>query len=100
MKRVRDGAFGGLVVLGEGAIVEAAERDEDTSYTFGVHDERAQVIFGWRVGFEIGDVVADPGLLCFVPPDLAAGRNPGLAIQIARGAGVKYASLRRARPYP
>src|ERR1700674_456505 len=100
VKRVCDGALDGLVVLGERTIVEAAERDEDTSYAFGIHDERTQVIFGWRVGFEIGHIVADPGLFCLVPPDLAAGRIPGLAVHVAGGSVIEHAAIRRPRPRP
>ena len=44
---------------------------------------------------EIGNVIADPFLLRFVPPDLFAVRVPRLAIEITRRAVVQHAPVRR-----
>ena len=48
------------------------KRHEDAADAFRIHDERAHVILRGRVGLEVGHIVADPSLLRFVPPDLAA----------------------------
>ncbi len=88
-KQIRDRAFDRLVEFGERSVGHAAERHEQTSNAFGVHDERAHVIFGWGVGLEVGNVVADPALLGFVPPNLTARRIPGLAVDDRRRRGCR-----------
>src|SRR5882762_4100496 len=82
------------------SVLHSSQRHEQTSDAFGVHDERAHVIFGSGIHFEIGNVVAHPALLSFVPPNLATRRIPGLAVDVARGAVVENAAIRRPRPSP
>src|SRR5208337_4069528 len=99
MQRVHQRTLKGLVVFREWSVVEA-ERHEQTSDALGVHDERAHVIFGCGIDFEIRNVNARPALLGFVPPNLAARRIPGLALEIAGGAVIEDAAIRRPRPSP
>ena len=66
----------------------------------GVHNERAHVILGRRIGLEVGNVVADPALLRFVPPDLARGRIPRFARDIAGSAIVENTAVHGPRPSP
>ncbi len=72
MQRIRDRAFDRLVEFGERPIGHGAERNEEPADAFGIHDEWTHVIFGRRIGFEIGNVVAHPLCFAFVPPDLPA----------------------------
>ena len=60
MQRILDRALDRLVMLRERPVGQGAERSEESADAFGIHDERAHVIFGMRVGLEVGHVVADP----------------------------------------
>src|SRR5215813_2680398 len=84
----------------EGPISKGAEGSENSSDSFGIHDEGAHVILRFRVGFEVWDVVADPFLLWFVPPHLAAGGVPGFSFEVAGCAIVKDTAIRRPGPPP
>src|SRR5580704_5739514 len=53
-----------------------------------------------RVRLEVGDIIADPELRSFVPPDLFAFRVPRPPVSIARGAIVENAAIGRPRPCP
>jgi hypothetical protein len=77
MQRIRERALDRLVVRGTDR-PPSAERHEQTSDAFGIHDERAHVIFGRGIGLEVGNVDADPGLLGFVPPNLRRDGSQGL----------------------
>src|SRR5579863_3002182 len=87
-------------MLGEWAVGEDSDRSEQASDSFGVHDEGAQVVFGVRVGLEIGDVVTNPFSRGFVPPDLFAVRIPRLAFQVAGSAVIEDAAIGRPGPSP
>ena len=100
MQEIRNRAFDGLIEFGEGTILHPTERHEQTSDAIGIHDERAHVIFGSGIHFEIGNVDAHPALLGFVPPNLAPRRIPGLAVEITGGAVIENAAIRRPRPSP
>jgi hypothetical protein len=71
MQRIFNGAFDGLVMFGERPVGKGRERRENAAHALGIHDERAHVILGVRIGLEVRDVVAHPLLRGFVPPDLA-----------------------------
>src|ERR1700756_1515078 len=100
MQRIRDWALKGFVMLREWAVAHGAERHEKAPHPFWVHDEGSHVVLGCGIHLEIGNVIAHPGLLCLVPPDLAARGIPGLAIEIAGGAIVHDAAIRRPGPGP
>ena len=100
VQRIGDRAFDRLVVFGKRPVRERGERREDAAHALRIHDERPHVIRRVRIGFEVGNVIADPLLLRLVPPDLSAVGIPGLAGRIARGAVVHHAAIRRPRPRP
>src|SRR5262245_15028712 len=100
MERIRDRAFDGFVVLREWAISKSRERREDSSHAFGINDEWSHVIGRLRIDFEIGNVVATPSLLRFVPPNLPSFTGPGFTVWIARSAVVHHAPVCRPRPGP
>src|SRR5262249_38646264 len=69
---ILNGALDGLVVFREWAVGKSSKGRENAADAFGIHDEWAHVVFGFGVHLEVGDVVAKPFLLCFVPPHLTA----------------------------
>src|SRR5258705_13989676 len=58
------------------------------------------MLLGLGVRPEVRDVIADPALFRFVPPNLASRRIPGLAVQIAGCTVVEHSPVRRPRPGP
>ena len=109
---VRQLRFHGLVVSRDRAI-DHALRCEQPALTVGLHDER--VIAGKRRGAthgrigaclrveahgEVGDVVTDPLLLVFVPPDPCLLRAPRLALGVRGSAVVKDLAVGRPHPAP
>ena len=95
MQRISNRTLDGLVVLGERTVGQSAERHENASHALRIHDERAHVLFGLRVGFEIGNVVTYPLLRRLVPPDLLARGVVGFAGEIAGRAVVEHAAIGR-----
>src|ERR1700752_378214 len=100
MKRIGDRTLNRLVMFGKRTICKSCEWSKDASHPFRIHDERTHMVRRLRIRFEVGHVVADPFLLCFVPPDLPAFRVPRLARWIAGGAVVHDATICRPRPGP
>ena len=58
------------------------------------------MVFRMGVGFEVGDIVADPPMGVFVPPDLPTLRIPRLTRRVTGGAVVQNAAIGRPRPCP
>ena len=100
MQWIRDRTLDRFVMLRERSIGKRGQGCEDAADAFGVHDEGAHVIRRLRIGFEIGDIVTDPFLLGFVPPDLPAFHIPRLARWIAGGAVVHHTAIGRPGPRP
>src|SRR5215217_699528 len=88
MQWICDGTFNRFVVLRKWSISKGREWCKDTTDTLGIHDERTHVIRRFRIGFEIGDVVAYPFLLRVVPPNLTTLHVPRFARRITRSAVV------------
>src|SRR5260221_5786554 len=100
MKWICDRTLYRFVVLWEWSIGECRQRAKDAANAFGIHDEGPHVVLRIGVGLEIGDVIANPFLLPFIPPNLSAARIPGLTLDVAGCAVVKYAPVGRPRPGP
>src|SRR3569832_507655 len=76
MQRIRDRTLHWFVVLRKRPVGKCGEWSKDTTDTLGIHDERSHVIRWLRIDLEIGNVVTDPLLLRFVPPNLPSLRIP------------------------
>src|SRR5258708_6431870 len=100
MQWICDRTLDRFVVLREWSIGESCQRTKYATDAFRIHDEGPHVILRIRVGLEIGDVISDPCLLRFIPPDLPPARIPGLACHVAGCTVVKHAPVRRPRPGP
>src|SRR5207245_3899659 len=87
-------------VDGGGSIGHGAQRDKEPTHTLGVHDEWTHVVLGTGVRLEVGDIVADPGLLGLIPPNLPPRRIPRLTIEIAGSTVVHDAAVHGPRPGP
>src|ERR1041384_5569618 len=97
MQRVLYRAFGGLVMLRKWTVIQWCEQPSDA---FRIHDERAHVFLGCRIGFEIRHIVTAPALLRLIPPDLPTVSVPRFAGGIAGSPIVEYAPVGRPRPSP
>ena len=100
MQHILHRTFDGFVMFGEGSIGERGQRRKDPSNAFWIHDERAHVVLGIRVRFEIRHVVSLPKLCRLVPPNLLARRIVRLSRGIARSPVVQHPAIRRPRPRP
>src|SRR6267142_1882351 len=95
MQWILDRTLDWFVVLWEWTIRESRQRTKYATHTLRIHDEGTHVVFRIGIHFEIGDIISNPSLLCFIPPDLPAARIPWLAVQIAGCAVVKHAPVCR-----
>src|SRR6202041_3328198 len=100
MQRILHRTLDRLVVLGERPVGKGGQRTENSADAFGIHNEWTHVILGIRIHLEVRNIVPNPKLRCFVPPNLLARRIPRLASWIARSAVIQDASIRRPRPRP
>src|ERR1039458_9691885 len=87
-------------MLWERSIGKRSERSENSARALGIHDEWPHVIFGMRIRLEIRDIVSNPLLHGFAPPDLPARRIPRLAIHVAGSSVIEHAAIRRPGPSP
>src|SRR6185369_3314194 len=100
MQRICDGTFHRFVVFREWSIGKSREWRKDATDTFGIHDERSHVIRRLRIRLEVRNVVANPLLLRFVPPNLPALHVPWFTRRIAGSAVVHDAAIGRPREAP
>ena len=76
VQRIRDRTFDRFVEFRERPIRQRAKRYKETPHTLRVHDERSHVIFRSRIGLEVGNIVADPGLFAPRSTRLAGESDP------------------------
>src|SRR6267143_1869269 len=100
MKWICDRTLDWFVVLREWSVGECRQRAKDATDALRIHDKRPHVVPGIGVHLEIGNIISNPFLLRFIPPDLPAARIPGLAIHVAGCAVVKHAPVCRPTPSP